>query len=158
MFVLVVLLLHGHVWGSIRVHLLWVRPCFSISVLHVWFVGCTTWTLTKQLEKKLDGNYTRMLCAILNKSWRQHPTRHQLYGHHIYIYIYIYIYMCVCVCVCAYVCIYICIYAYIHQPIGIMVRAGRVEFNPKSSNTKDQKNCNCCYLDYLSALLGMYQG
>ena len=29
MFVLVVLLLHGHVWGSIRVNLLWVRPCFS---------------------------------------------------------------------------------------------------------------------------------
>ena len=37
--------------------------------------------LTKRLEKKLDGNYTRMLRAILNKSWRQHPTRHQLYGH-----------------------------------------------------------------------------
>ena len=36
---------------------------------------------TKRLEKKLDGNYTRMLRAILNKSWRQHPTRHQLYGH-----------------------------------------------------------------------------
>ena len=43
--------------------------------------GCTTWTLTKRLEKKLDGNYTRMLRAILNKSWRQHPTRNQLYGH-----------------------------------------------------------------------------
>ena len=42
---------------------------------------CTTWTLTKRLEKKLDGNYTRMLRAILNKSWRQHPTRNQLYGH-----------------------------------------------------------------------------
>ena len=27
------------------------------------------------------GYYTRMLQAILNKSWRQHPTRHQLYGH-----------------------------------------------------------------------------
>ena len=27
------------------------------------------------------GNYTRMLRAILNKSWRQHPTRHQLYVH-----------------------------------------------------------------------------
>ena len=39
------------------------------------------WTLTKRLEKKLDGNYTRMLRAILNKSWRQHPTKHQLYGH-----------------------------------------------------------------------------
>ena len=38
-------------------------------------------TLTKRLEKKLDGNYTRMLRAVLNKSWRQHPTRHQLYGH-----------------------------------------------------------------------------
>ena len=43
--------------------------------------GCTTWTLTKRLEKKLDGNYTRMLRAILNKSWRQHPTKHQLCGH-----------------------------------------------------------------------------
>ena len=43
--------------------------------------GCTTWTLTKRLEKKLDGNYTRMLRAILDKSCRQHPTRHQLYGH-----------------------------------------------------------------------------
>ena len=33
------------------------------------------------MEKKLDGNYTRMLRAILNKSWQQHPTRRQLYGH-----------------------------------------------------------------------------
>ena len=38
MFMLVVLLLHGHVWGSARVHHLWVRPCFSSSVLHDWFV------------------------------------------------------------------------------------------------------------------------
>ena len=30
--------------------------------------GCTTWTLTKPMEKKLDFNYTRMLRAILNKS------------------------------------------------------------------------------------------
>ena len=35
----------------------------------------------QRLEKKLDGNYTRMLRAILNKSWRQDPTRHQLYSH-----------------------------------------------------------------------------
>ena len=42
---------------------------------------CTTWTLTKRLEKKLDGNYTRMLQAILNKSWWQQPIRHQLYAH-----------------------------------------------------------------------------
>ena len=42
---------------------------------------CTTWTLTKRMEKKLDGNYTRMLWVILNKSWRQHPTKQQLYDH-----------------------------------------------------------------------------
>ena len=54
---------------------------FQAAVVSILLYGCTTWTLTKQLEKKLDGNYTRILQAILNKSWRQHPTRHQLYGH-----------------------------------------------------------------------------
>ena len=57
---------------------------FYKEVLWSYFIllyGCTTWTLTKRLEKKIDGNYTRMLRAILNKSWQQHPTRHQLYGH-----------------------------------------------------------------------------
>ena len=33
------------------------------------------------MEKKLDGNYTRILREILNKSRRQHPTNQQLYGH-----------------------------------------------------------------------------
>ena len=37
-FLLVVLLLLCHMWGSIGVHHLWARPCFSSSVLHVWFV------------------------------------------------------------------------------------------------------------------------
>ena len=54
---------------------------FQAVVVSILLYGCTTWTLTKQLEKKLNGNYTRMLWAILNKSWQQHPTRHQLYGH-----------------------------------------------------------------------------
>ena len=54
---------------------------FQAAVVSILLYVCTTWTLTKWLEKKLDGNYTRMLRAILNKSWRQHPTRHQLYGH-----------------------------------------------------------------------------
>ena len=49
--------------------------------MSIQLYGCTTWALTKRLEKKLDGNYTRILRAILNKSWRQHPTKHQLYGH-----------------------------------------------------------------------------
>ena len=57
------------------------RSFFQAAVVSILLYGCTTWTLTKWLEKKLDGNYTRMLWAILNKSWRQHPTKHQLYGH-----------------------------------------------------------------------------
>ena len=57
------------------------RSFFKAAVVSILQYGCTTWPLTKRLEKKLDGNYTRMLRAILNKSWRQHPTRHQLYGH-----------------------------------------------------------------------------
>ena len=47
--------------------------------MSILLYGCPTWTLTKH-KKKLDSNYTRMLWAILNKSWRQHPTKQQLYG------------------------------------------------------------------------------
>ena len=50
-------------------------------VVSILLHGCTTWTLTKRMEKKLDGNYTRMLRAILNKSGWQHPTKQQLYDH-----------------------------------------------------------------------------
>ena len=57
------------------------RSFFQAVVVSILLYGCTTWPLTKRLEKKLDGNYTRMLRAILNKSWRQHPIKHQLYGH-----------------------------------------------------------------------------
>ena len=57
------------------------RSFFQAAVVSILLSGCTTWTLTKHMEKKLDDNYTRMLRAILNKSWRQHPTKQQLYGH-----------------------------------------------------------------------------
>ena len=57
------------------------RSFFQAAVVSILLYGCTTWTLTKRLEKKLDSNYTRMLRAILNKSWGQHPTKHQLYVH-----------------------------------------------------------------------------
>ena len=33
------------------------------------------------MEKKFDGNYKRILRAVLNKSLRQHSTKQQLYGH-----------------------------------------------------------------------------
>ena len=54
---------------------------FQAAVVSILLNGCTTWTLTKHMEKKLDGNYTRMLRAILNKSWKQHLTKQQLYDH-----------------------------------------------------------------------------
>ena len=57
------------------------RSFFQAVVVSILLYGCTTWTLTKRTEKKIDGNYTRTLRAMLNKSWRQHPTKHQLYGH-----------------------------------------------------------------------------
>ena len=57
------------------------RSFFQAVIVLILLYGCTTWMLTKWLEKKLDCNYTRMLRAISNKSWRQHPTKHQLYGH-----------------------------------------------------------------------------
>ena len=57
------------------------RNFFQAAIVSILLYGCTTWTLTKRIEEKLDGNYTRMLRAILNKSWRQYPTKQQLYGH-----------------------------------------------------------------------------
>ena len=56
------------------------RSFFQAAVVSIQLYGCTTWTMTKQLEKKLDGNYTRMLRAILNKFLQQQSAKHQLYG------------------------------------------------------------------------------
>ena len=49
--------------------------------MSILLYGCTAWTLTKRMEEKLDANNTIILRAILNKSWRQHPTKQQLRGH-----------------------------------------------------------------------------
>ena len=57
------------------------RSFFQAAVVSILLYGFTTWALTKRPKKKLDGNYTGMFREILNKSWRQHPTRHQLYCH-----------------------------------------------------------------------------
>ena len=54
---------------------------FQAVVVSELLYGCTTWMLMKHIEKKLDGNYTRMLHAVLNKSWKQYLTKHQLYDH-----------------------------------------------------------------------------
>ena len=57
--------------------------CFPlISVWIIFFyLHIISYGFFSHHQGKLDGNYIRMLRAILNKSWRQLPTRHQLYGH-----------------------------------------------------------------------------
>ena len=51
------------------------------AIVSILLYGCTARTLTKRMEKKLPGNYTRILRTILNKSCRQHPTKQQLYDN-----------------------------------------------------------------------------
>ena len=85
-FKLATLFLHGHTdidtrltkaWTAInRLLVVWKsdltdkmrRSFFQAVIVLILLYGCTSWTLTKQLKKKLDDNYTRMLQAILNKS------------------------------------------------------------------------------------------
>ena len=74
-------------WAIDRLSVIWKsdltdkmkRSFFQAAIVSILLYGCTIWTLTKRMEKKLDSNCTRMLRAILNKSWRQHPTKQQLY-------------------------------------------------------------------------------
>ena len=40
-----------------------------------------SWALSRQTHAQDLFRYWVWSSAILNKSWRQHPTRHQLYGH-----------------------------------------------------------------------------
>ena len=54
---------------------------FQAVIISILQYGMHYLDANKTAGEKLDGNYTRMLRAILNKSWRQHTTKHQLYGH-----------------------------------------------------------------------------
>ena len=56
------------------------KSFFRTTVESVLLCGSSTWTLTKNLEKTLDGNYTKILGAILNVSWDDYLTNSQLYG------------------------------------------------------------------------------
>jgi len=53
---------------------------FKTCVETILLYGSESWTLTKTLSKKIDGNYTRLLRAALNISWKRHMTNKQLYG------------------------------------------------------------------------------
>ena len=52
---------------------------FRATVESVLLYGCETWTLTKELEKKLDGCYTRLLRYVLGYTWKDHINNETLY-------------------------------------------------------------------------------
>ena len=60
------------------------RLLYSIYEFNIWksasILLANQVFFLKYAEKKFDSNYTRMLQAILNKSWRQHPKKQQLHG------------------------------------------------------------------------------
>ena len=69
---------HTHIYIYIYIY---IYNFFLAVVMPVLLYGCTTWTLMKHIEKKLDGNCTRMLQTVMNKSCKRHPTKQQLFGH-----------------------------------------------------------------------------
>ena len=67
----------GKAWGAmVGLNDLWKsalsdnikRDFFQAAVQSILIYGSESWTLTKKLEAKLDGTYTRMLRAVLNIS------------------------------------------------------------------------------------------
>lgn len=53
---------------------------FLATVESVLLYNSETWSLTKQMEKSLDGQYTRMLRMALDVSWKLHMTNEELYA------------------------------------------------------------------------------
>ena len=66
------------VWTSQLSRRLKVR-LFLATVESVLLYGAETWTITKSMQKQLDGCYTRMLRMAVNVSWKSHLTNEQLY-------------------------------------------------------------------------------
>ena len=52
---------------------------FKAAVEPILLYGSETWTLSKKLEKRLDGTYTRLLMRVQNISWKTHPTKASIY-------------------------------------------------------------------------------
>ena len=62
------------------------RSIFLAAVVSILLYECTTWTLTKRLEKKLDSNYTRMSASnirqVLAATPHKAPTIRPPASHH----------------------------------------------------------------------------
>ena len=68
-------IVHLILYDFIRLILTACQPILGYFMLKNWFC------LYLNFSMELNGNYTRMFRVILNKSWKQHPTKRQLYGH-----------------------------------------------------------------------------
>ena len=53
---------------------------FKAAIEPILLYGSETWTLSKSLEKRLDGTYTRLLMRVQKISWKRHQTKKDLYG------------------------------------------------------------------------------
>ena len=53
---------------------------FRACVESILLYGSETWTMKKELLDRLDGTYTRLLMCVKNISWKNHPTKEQIYG------------------------------------------------------------------------------
>ena len=52
---------------------------FRATTETILLYGSSTWTLTKQVERALDGTYTRMLRKVLNIGWNEKVSNETLY-------------------------------------------------------------------------------
>ena len=72
--------------GKLKIEM-WFPFIYSFIFILFYFILFIYFTIFREnisslsSDRNIDGNYTRMLRAILNSSWRQHPTKQQLYGH-----------------------------------------------------------------------------
>ena len=53
---------------------------FKTAIEPILLYGSETWSMTKQMERQLDGTYTRLLRRVKHLSWRDHPTKRTIYG------------------------------------------------------------------------------
>ena len=67
------------IWTS-KLHVSIKIQLFKTLIVPILLYGCETWTLTKRMEKRLDGVYTRLLMRVKNLSWKHHPTKQVIYG------------------------------------------------------------------------------
>ena len=54
---------------------------FKTCVESIFLYGSETWTMLKQLEKRLDNTYTRLLMRVQNINWKQLFALEQIHGN-----------------------------------------------------------------------------